>query len=153
MEKDELIATLVAEVKTLTSYLTNPDDYENAIADAQRETGWILPVTTDFRIFWFKNRAKRHLFFYLLSASAYKFKFENINLQQRFSQLKELVKMMDEEFIAIQDSNPTEFASVDSFRLFGSKIDAGFLNESQTGIDLTYDDDYNVVQIKPDESD
>jgi len=152
MDQVELIVALVAEVKGLSNYLTNPDDYENAISDACRETGWALPVTTNFKIYWLKDRAKRHLFFYLFSESTYKFKFENINLQQRFEHLKTAIEYMDKLFVDAQESNPTEFATVDSFQLFGSKIDAGFLYESQTGIDLTYDSS-NIVQIKPDESD
>lgn len=153
MDQDELIATLVTEVKGLSNYLTEPDDYLNAISDACRETSWALPVTTDFKILWLKERAKRYLFFYLLSESAFKFKFENINLQQRFEHLRVLIDYMDKQFVVAQESNPTEFASADSFQLFGSKIDAGFLYENQTGVDLTYEDDYNLVQIKPDESD
>ncbi len=152
MTQSELVAQLKEEVKGLTSSLSADTDYENAIDDAERETEWTLPQTTNFRIFWLKERAKRHLLFYLLTESAKKFKIQDINLQHRFQHYRELIKMMDEQFLAIQESRPEEFANVDAFRMFGTKIDAGFEYEPLTGRDFTYDSD-NVVIHKPDEND
>ncbi|RLI01786.1 hypothetical protein DRO30_03600, partial [Candidatus Bathyarchaeota archaeon] len=82
MTKSELITLLEEEIKGLSSYLIS-SDYSNACDDASKETGWSFPVSGDFKIFWIKQRAKRHLFFYLLTESAHKFKFEQINLQHR----------------------------------------------------------------------
>ena len=64
MTRNELIVKLQQEVKGLTSYLEE-EDYDNAIDDALRDTGWSLPTTVNFNIIWIKDRAKRHLFFYL----------------------------------------------------------------------------------------
>lgn len=139
-----LIATLKQEVKSLTSYLVD-DDYTNAISDAENETGWTLPVSGDFKEYWIKDRSKRHLFFYLLSESAHKFKVKQINLQHRFEHYNILIKEMDKRFDIAKDEYPEEFISVDSANLFGNKIDAGFAYQEQTGIDITYDTEQQVI--------
>jgi len=135
---------LQEEVKGLTTYLVD-EDYTNAIADASRETGWSLPISDTFKEYWFKARAKRHLFFYLLSESAHKFKVKQINLQHRFDHYNILVKEMDEKFVAVQENYPELFTSADYEFLFGSKIDAGFAYEPQTGRDITYESDQKVI--------
>lgn len=119
-------------------------DYDNACNDASRETGWTFPVEGDFKIYWFKQRAKRHLFFYLLSESAVKFKVEQINLQHKFDHFKILIKDLDTKFENIQESRPEMFAGVDAFKLFGTKIDAGFSSDG-VGRDTTYSDQNEVV--------
>ena len=152
MTQDELRELLKEEVKGLISYLTDPTDYDNAIDDAERETGWAMPVTTDFKILWIKNRAKRHLFFYLMSESAHKFKFEQINLQHRFSHYATLIKNMDEEFEKAKLENIHEFAGVDAFKIFGTQVEPGFAYEQETGRDITFDEDQKVL-FGPNEND
>jgi hypothetical protein len=147
MNSSEFVLKLTEEVKSLDNYLDN-DDYTNALADASRDTGWPLPVTTDFKIKWIKERAKRHIFFYLMTESAHKFKYKQINLQHRFEHYKEIIKTMDEEFIEAQEANPEQFANVDIFKTFGTKVDAGFSYVPQTGEDKTYDDS-NLVMFNP----
>jgi len=146
----ELVTQLEVEVKGLTSYLDNPTDYDNALEDAARDTGWGFPVSGDFKILWQKKRAKRHLFFYLLTESAIKFQYKQIKLDQRFEHFKELVEDMDAEFKIIQEEEAHEFAGVDSYNLFGTKIDAGFAYQGQTGRDITYDSEQEVL-ISPNE--
>ena len=143
MNKTTLKVQLTQEVKGLSSKLVD-QDYENACNDASRETGWSFPIATDFKEYWIKQRAKRHLFFYLLSESAVKFKVEQINLQHKFDHFKILIKDMDQKFEAIQESRPEMFAGVDAFKLFGTKIDTGFSADS-VGRDTTYSDDNEVV--------
>jgi len=152
MTKDEMSDLIIEEVKGLTSYLTDPDDYTNALNDASRETGWSFPVTGDFKILWQKKRAKRHLYSYLRDESAIKFKAKQFSLGEKFEHFYKLVKAMDEDFIAIMESRPEQFAGVDAFHLFGTKIDAGFVSEAQTGRDLTYDTDHDVI-FTPTDSD
>jgi hypothetical protein len=150
MNKNNLVLQLQQEVKGLTSYLVN-DDYRNAADDASRETGWSFPVEDGFQTLWIKQRAKRHLFFYLLSESAIKFKVEQINLQHKFDHFKILVEDMDQKFEDIQESRPEKFAGVDVHKLFGTKIDAGFSSDF-VGRDTTYSDDNKVV-FTPTEND
>jgi hypothetical protein len=144
MTKAELIALLVLEVKIST--LTNPD-FENACNDAGRETGWGYPVTSDFRIQWTKERAKRHLFFYLMSQSAHKFKVKQVSLNQRFDHYLKIIEYMDKQFEAVVNERPDEFANVDTYKLFGTKIDAGFAYDP-IGRDITYDSDQEVIFSK-----
>ena len=144
MTRDELIGIVSGEIKGLSEHLVSID-YTNAANDAERETGFSFPVTVADHIFWLKRRTKRHLFFMLASEAAYKFKFEQINLQHRFQHLFKLVEKEDEAFEA------EELVLLDSAtQIFGHKIDAGF-SQDQYGRDTTYDDD-NLVAIHPEES-
>lgn len=144
MTQTEMEEKLEEEVKGLSTYLEG-DDYTNACNDASRETGWSFPVATNFKILWMKDRAKRHLFFYLFSESAHKFKYEQINLQNRFAHYKIIIEMMDKSFAAAMEANPQEFADAEAYELFGTKIDAGFQYDPYTGRDTTYKEDNTVV--------
>lgn len=149
MTADELKEVLQIELKSLASKLDS-NDYDQALNNAQRDTGWTCPVTIAFQIQWLKERAKRWLFFFLLSESAHKFKFEQINLQQRFEHYKELIKYMDEQFEAAKEENIAEFAGAQAYEMFGTKIEAGFQYDD-IGNDLTYEDD-NIVIVEPGDS-
>ncbi len=144
MTQDELRALIKEEVKGLTAKLTDPTDYDNAIDNAERET-WTLPQTSDFRILWLKRRSKRHLYDFLLSEASEKFKVKDKFLNQKFDHYLKLVEREDKEFEKAQEDNTEEFADVSSFNLFGTKIDAGFQYQDQTGIDTTYSDGNEVL--------
>ena len=144
LTSDQLVAKLKEEVKSLTSYLDD-EDYDNAVDDAGRETGWTLPLSDTLKEYWYKNRSKRHLFFYLLSESAHKYKVKQINLQHRFEHYSVLIKEMDTKFALIQEERPELFTSVDAENMFGNKIDAGFAYEPQTGNDITYYSEQKVI--------
>ena len=151
MNETELTEKLEQEVKGLTTYLAE-DDYTNAVDDAERETGFSLPTTDAFQIRWLKERTKRHLFFYLMSESAHKFKVDQINLQHRFEHYNKIIEKMDKAFEEALESNPEKFAGADAWDLFGSKVDAGFAYDNQTGIDLTYTDK-NLINVSPSDTD
>jgi len=102
------------------------------------------------RYIWLKNRAKRHLFFYLASESARKFRVKQFSLDQRFKHYMQIIKKMDEEFLTAQEDRPEEFAGVDPSALFGHKIDAGFAYD-ELGRDITYDSDQDVL-LNPESS-
>jgi len=144
MTKSEMEEKIEEEVKGLSTYIGG-DDYSNACDDASRETGWTFPVATDFKIMWMKNRAKRHLFFYLFTESASKFKYEQINLQHRFDHYDKIIKKMDLDFAEAQESFPNEFANAEAYEMFGTKVDAGFNYDPITGKDISYHDDVKVV--------
>ena len=110
-----------------------------------------MPQTTDFKITWLKQRSKRHLFFYLCSESASKFRYKNIYLQHRFDHYMKLVDQMDKDFAQAIKDDPYEFAGVSAFEIAGTKIDSGFAYQGQTGKDYTYDED-NEVLIHPNEN-
>ena len=151
LTKSEMIVLLKEEVKGLTSYLVD-DDYSNACDDASRDTGWSFSVTTGFRELWMKSRAKRFLFFYLLTESAHKFKIKQINLQHRFEHYRPLIKDMDTAWYFAKSEHPEEFLDgTNPAHLFGTKIDAGFSTDL-VGNDTTYTD-ANVVEFTPKEND
>ena len=149
MTKTEMTERIEQEMKGLSSSLED-EDYTNAIESAERETGWSLPQTSDIRIKWLMERSKRHLFFFLLSESASKFRFKNIHLQNRFEHYKQLVELMDKQFETAQEEFAYEFAGVSAYQLAGTKIDAGFKYD-MVGRDKTYNST-NRVMITPDEN-
>jgi len=152
LTQTQLIARLKQEVKGLTSYLVD-DDYTNASTDAINEFGQSFPVSGQEIEFWVKRRAKRHLFFYLMSESAHKFKFEQINLQHRFEHYKTLIEYEDKAFDKFMEDRPDLFAGVEAFKMFTTKVDAGF-SYDEFGRDTTYDDiDDNEVNFTPTEND
>lgn len=150
MTKDEFIILMKQEVKGLSSYLVD-HDYENAADDASRETGWSFPVSGNAKELWIKQRMKRHLFFYLYSESAHKFKYKQINLQHRFDHYKELIKQMDDQYKVFVEERPDLFAGASISHLFGTKVDAGFAYDP-TGRDITYDENQSVI-FSPKEND
>lgn len=143
MTKQELILKLEKEVKGLHTYLVK-EDYENAADDAISEFESAWPVSGQLLAFWVKRRSKRHLFFYLMTESAHKFKFEQINLQHRFDHYSKLIEAEDKAFEVFIEERPDLFAGVESFKMFGTKIDAGFAY-AEDGIDITYDEDQKVA--------
>ena len=153
MDQDTLLGLITAEVKGLSQYFETVD-YENAVADAERETGWVFPLTSGFQEYWSKQRAKRHLFFYLMSESAHKFKYEHINLQHRFEHYSKLIPTMDTQFRMIMEERPEEFLDalgvIDISAFMGTKVDAGF-SYALDGKDTTYFND-NEVNHFPNES-
>ena len=144
MTRIEFIDQLIAEVSIAA--LTNPADYENAADAASRET-WSLPVSGNFKIHWMLERGKRHLFFYLATQTAKKYKIKAISLNQKFDHYFKLIDYMDKAFEKIVEERPDEFAGVDPYKLFGSKIDAGFAYDP-LGKDITYDAEQEVI-VKP----
>ena len=150
MTETELKALLAEELKGLSSKFVTAD-YNNAVDAAERDTGWTLPVTTDFKVKWIIQRAKRHLYSFRRDESADKFKYKQVSLNQRFDNFFKLIKDMDEDFEKAQEEYAFEFAGVDALHTFGTKVDAGFAYEPQTGRDFTYDEDQDVI-ITPDEN-
>ena len=135
---DQVVAIVVQEVKGLSDLFTS-DDYTNARVTAEAELGWTFPVE-GFRFIWMKNRIKRHLIYILLFDSAKSFKIKQYNLQHKFEHYRAMIRDMDRDFEEEMAANIAEFAGVDSFKLFGVKIDAG-LSYDTTGNETTYDED------------
>ena len=150
MTREELAGKIEEEVKGLSTYL-DPAHYLNACDDAIRETGFSFPISTDFQIRWAKERAKRHLFFYLYTESAHKFKYEQINLQQRFEHYRSIIGAMDRAYDKAKEEFWTDFAGVSDVNRFGTLMRAGFQYDNK-GRDTTYDST-NKVNIHPTEND
>jgi hypothetical protein len=148
MTQDDLLDLLPIEMKGLSKYLVT-DDYENSVNDASRETGWSFPISgTDSKQtltmeYWIKTRSKRHLFFYLMSESAHKFKYDVISLDQRFLHYKSLIDTMDKEWNNFIADNPELFIT-NAVDWFCTKIDAGFAYDD-LGVDISYDPNVPVM--------
>lgn len=150
MTEAELIVIITREVKGLSTNFDS-DDYADAVDTAERETGFTLPVTSAFQILWLGNRVKRALYFTLLAENAEQFGVKQINLQHKFANFYKLIEKMDADFETAKEENPTEFANVSTYQMFGTKIDAGFAYDTETGEERTYDDDQYVIST-PNES-
>jgi len=146
----ELISLIKKEIKGLSSKFIDAD-YDNAMSAAEYDTGWSMPVSTSFKIKWMKQRVKRHLFSFRRDESADKFKYKQISLNQRFENFLKLIKDMDEDFEKALDEYAFEFADVDALHMMGTKVDAGFAYENQTGRDITMDENQEVI-FTPDEN-
>jgi len=149
MDDSALKVLLYSEMKGLSDRFID-SDYDNAIDDAERET-WSLPVTTNFRIFWLKRRAKRHLLSYLQNEYIDKIQHGETKFQQRFDHLVAVLKSEDDAFTAVQDERPDEFANVSATHLFGTYIKTGFQYDS-VGNDLTYEES-NEPEFSPSDED
>lgn len=147
MNKEEMVKVVTEEIKGLSRQFED-DDYQNAVDDAERETGWSLPETNTTKLRWLKERIKRHLFFMLWTESAHKFKFKQYNLQHRFQHYGQLIKTMDEKFGLFIEQ---EVLLLEGVGGFGAKIDAGFQSD-EYGRDSSYQEE-NLVIVTPTESD
>lgn len=83
----------------------------------------------------------------LLTEKAESFKVNQLNMQQEFEHLGELVEKMDAAFQAVREEYPKEFsaadpasASEDSYRYFGQVAGTGFTYDA-FGNDTTYEKD------------
>jgi hypothetical protein len=150
MTESEAITLITREIKGLSSNLEDAD-YSDAVDNAERETGFAFPVTSDFQIRWLKERTKRHLFFSLWTESATSFKFKQINLQQKFEHFDKLIEKMDNDFEKALVENTFEFAQVNATQMFGHKVDAGFSYDDM-GRETSYDEDQLVI-ISPTDTD
>src|SRR5512137_2385939 len=134
----DLIVAVEVMLGTSSSVLSS-EGYESAVNSALSELGWSLPNEDPIRIWWITKRAVRYACFILWVASAQKFKYKQINLQQRFEHYQELIKVMDAEFDDAMAFDPGLFSDVESYKLFGTAINAGFRYD-YIGRDITYDD-------------
>ena len=143
MTQNELITRLRRSMRAQVNDLED-DDYTDAIDDAEQELGWTLPQTSAFRLKWLRLRSIRHLLYFLQSGSARKFRFEGAHLHHRFKHYSDMLKTMDEQFETAVEEESHLFEGVDAYKLFGTKIDAGF-SSNKAGEDTTYDADNSVI--------
>ena len=152
----DLEEILVSEMKSLDDDLVD-DDYENALNAAQWET-WSLPLTDNFKVYWVKERAKRHLFFMLATNQAMEFKVKTYALEQPFAHLTKIYKDMDSAFERAKAEFPDAFpvlsdSDINGYELFGTYIAAGF-QYNKVGKDTTYETSNSpTINPHPDDTD
>lgn len=146
LTKDQCIQKVQRQIGPLRDKVES-DTITQALDLAIMETGWTLPTSDPFVGYWLISRTKRHLFYSLLSSSAYKFKFKQINLQNRFEHFQILVRDADRAFKDAMEEHPEKFTNVSAIHAFGTKLDAGFSYDIM-GHDRTYDAE-NVTALDP----
>jgi len=149
MTQHDLEMLVQKDVKGLDTYLQQ-DDYTRAVEAAARETGYAVTSANGTKVNWLVERAKRFLFFMLLSESAHKFKVKQYSLHHRFEHYRDIIKYMDEQWATFLESEPVDPDT--PVHIGGMKVDAGFQYDRNTGRDTTYSDE-NVVQFTPTEND
>ena len=137
-----LMQTQLSSSSSLLSIIGLTD----AADSAATELGWPYPQTDPTRIYWLTKRAVRHACYILYIASAQAFKYKQVNLQHRFDHYDKLIKTMDNEWEIALSSQPTIFSSTDSYKQFGTALNAGFVYDG-IGRDITYDDLVNYINI------
>lgn len=146
MASQEDIILLVKTQMSSSASLVSEEGYESAVNSAVSELGFAITDGNPTRILWLVKRAVRHSLFILWVASAQKFKYKNINLQNRFEQYSKLIEFMDNEFSSALQSEPQVFASVDSYKIFGTIVRAGFCYDS-VGRELSEEEVKRYIQV------
>lgn len=147
---DDLTDVIKIQMSSSSTLIT-ADGWEQVAEMTMNELGWDYPVSNPTQMFWAVTRGVRHACFILMIAAAHKFKYKQANINQRFDHYKELIAELDKKFEAGIESDPTIFANVEAYKLFGTKIDAGFKYNS-LGEDLTYRLDA-LVNFSPSDDD
>jgi hypothetical protein len=121
----EHVAAIELELSSTSRNLSD-EEMEQAAKKSMLELRWVYPIQDSFKEYWAIERGKRHALAILLNVSAHKFKYKQINLNQRFDHYFKLLKSMDEEFAKVIDDYPTIFPGVETEHGFTSYIPAGF---------------------------
>lgn len=140
---DDVVDLVKIQLSTVASTLST-EGLEASVNKALAELGWALPVDNAEKEMWLVLRSVRHSCYILWIASAQKFKYKQVNLQNRFEHYEKLIKQMDAEFSDALSANVALFSTIDLYKLFGTAVNAGFVYDS-IGNDLTYTDLANYI--------
>jgi len=108
VDEQELIS-FVKDMMGASSEKVSDDGFKKAVVQAQSELNWSVPLSDPFQEYWMIERTKRFVTYILLFESAHKFQYKKISLQHRFKHYKDLLEMMDAEFLAAIENNPDKF--------------------------------------------
>jgi hypothetical protein len=148
MTSGELITRVTSELKSLsTSFIEI--DFTNSLSSAIEETGYSMPTSDNTKIFWLSQRMKRHLLSSLMIENVTKFQVKQIHLEHKYKNIADLVSSMDKAWAEVQKDQTLLFLD-DPYRIFGTKVDAGFQYDS-IGRETTYTEDNSII-FTPDET-
>ena len=102
---------------------------------ALKEMGLALPIANQSREYWLLSRSKRHAFDMIRTSSARKFKYKQINLNQRFDHFDRLIQELDAAYLTALETDPDLMGIQGD--LFIGFVKPGFVY-STDGVDLTY---------------
>jgi len=120
------------------------DAQDEAVVMAMDELGFSFPTTTSKQSFWATERTKRHALYIVVVSQAERFKYKQINLQQKFDHYFKIIEKADKAFASAIENDvsgtfPIELTDGDDFAVYGFLMNpAGFVYD-QLGRDLTYD--------------
>lgn len=134
---DDIIDLCKIQLSTSAELVTD-DGYESAVATAVSELGFSLPSSDDSKTMWLTKRSLRHCIFILWVASAQKFKYKQVNLQQRFEHYDRLLGVMDKEYTDAAEADASFFSDVAAYKQYGTAVGPGFSYDA-IGRDTTYD--------------
>lgn len=129
---DDVIDAILPLMDSSVSSLPR-ESLEAAAEHAVAETGWAFPVSDGIKGFWLLERTRRHILQILANVASMKFQYKQIHLEHRFKHLIQLIKKLDEDFVAFVDRNPGLFPGMD---LDADDI-SGFISYISNG--FTYD--------------
>ena len=141
-DSSDLQDALEIQLSSLATLITS-DGYEHVSDLVVAELGWAYPVTTPAKVIWMIKRGTRHAIDLLRIAAANKFKYKQVNLNQRFEHFQKLIEMYDQEYEKALVTEADVFSGAAVHALFGTKIAAGF-SYANDGTDQTYDADKYV---------
>jgi hypothetical protein len=124
-------------------YDDDESQWHEAVNIALSEMGVSLPLSNSIKEYWLLLRGRRHVYDLIRVSSARKFKYKQINLDQRFAHFDKLIQEMDDAWAIALDTVP-ELMGADGIGLTGDVFMAyvrpGFVY-SRHGKDLTYTQD------------
>ena len=138
-DAEDLTDVIKIQLSSLSTLLT-ADGYSLVCDQVVQELDWSFPMTSPAKVLWAVKRGTRHAIELLRIASANKFRYKQVSLNQRFEHFQKMIEEFDKEFEAALLSDIGLFAGVSSFAMFGTKIGAGF-SYGADGTDKTYDYD------------
>jgi hypothetical protein len=135
---------LETAIRALDSDLT-ADDYENAYDKALEDLSLTSEPSSSFLDSWVVSRMKRWLFQYRLESVSENFDVPKAKLQQVFANYEKLILGLDEAFEKAVVEYPDLFGICSAEGIFGMTVSSGFVTDSITGEDLTYDSEDGVL--------
>jgi hypothetical protein len=149
----ELLERVELEIRSFSDVFTS-GELLNFAWTASMETGWTFPIadSNTFRLYWIKDRIKRHLIHALLFDKAEKFRYKLAFLNQKFEHWLKMLDTMDKAFDKAKNENVTEFINATNvYEKFGTMAGTGFAYDKY-GADITQHPD-NKVKLNPNEND
>jgi hypothetical protein len=134
MTSDDVITALSNSYLKGVVSLFDDDEFAQIISMTEADTKWVLPFDGADKSYWFVRRATRHALFCLCITYAHKFKYKQINLNQRFEHYMTLVASEDKAWENVD--LPCDTAE-ERIAQFGHVASAGF-RYGPTGEDITY---------------
>lgn len=136
MTIDDVKEQLLLKLRGLKD-LFEDEELDQAITDALGELGLSDPPSTNKASYWFLRRCYRNCIEMMMTESAHKFKYKQINLQNRFEHYIRILKREDEAWKEVEADVLLEVSGLGNSSGFGSYLGSG-LHYSPTGKQILF---------------